>query len=269
MALNDIEENNMLKSIIKDPEHYFPKLAKKTNYQYSPLLPVFPVSANSDYSLISNNNIFTDSPAPYWKKFIDKTTIEHFKRRETIYLSGDSTENVYLVMKGLVMLSQLQKNGIEVGQSIEIPNCTFGELEVLNQTYRVQQATALSDCQLCIVPADLFDRLTQKSAYFSRNVAKLISQRHQRSDYRQACLALLDVPHRLAKLLLEMANTIGYKDDDGYHFKPCFTHQDMATLIISSRETVCSIMSNFRKLKIIDFDRKHVSIIDIDALENY
>ncbi len=225
-----------------------------------------PLSLKFEDASILNDNIFTDSPSPYWSELIEKSTVKKFKRREMIYLDGDNTENVYLVISGLVMLSKLQKNGIEIGQSIIIPLCTFGELEVLNQTAREQQAIALSDCKLYIMPADLFDTLSKSSAKFSHNIARLISQRHRRSDSRLACIAINGVPQRLAKLLLEMARTIGHKDNNGYHFSPCFTHQDMATLIVSSRETVCSIMSDFRRLKIIKFDRKHVSIINVDAL---
>ncbi len=227
---------------------------------------VCPLSLKFENTSIINDNIFTDSPSPYWSELIKKSTVKKFKRREIIYIDGDNTENVYLVISGLVMLSKLQSNGIEIGQSIIIPSCTFGELEVLNQTAREQQAIALSDCKLYIMPADLFDTLSKNSAEFSHNIARLISQRHRRSDSRLACIAINDVPQRLAKLLLEMARTIGHKDNNGYHFSPCFTHQDMATLIVSSRETVCSIMSDFRRLKIINFDRKHVSIINVDAL---
>ena len=220
-------------------------------------------------SIFSKNYIFTDIPAPYWMELKDNAVIKNYKRRDVIYQSGDSAESVYLIMNGLVMLSRIQNNGVEVGQSVITPSCTFGELEVLNQTTREQQAMALSDCQLCVVPAKIFDRLSENSARFSRQVAKLISQRHRRSECRQAYLACLEVPHRLAQLLLEMAHAIGHEDQRGHHFSPCLTHQDMATLIISSRETVSSIMADFRRQRIIEFDRKHVSIINEQALANY
>ena len=146
-----------------------------------------------------------DIQAPYWMELNDSAVIQRYKRHETIYLSGDNADSVYLVSNGLVMLSRLQDHGVEIGQSVITPRCTFGELEVLNQTAREQQATALSDVEICVVPAKLFDGLSENSARFSRNVAKLISQRQRRSECRQAYLACLDVPNRLAQLLLEMA----------------------------------------------------------------
>ena len=220
-------------------------------------------------SLLSKNYIFTDIQAPYWMELKDSAVIKHYKRHETIYLSDDNADCVYLVCSGLVMLSRLKDHGAEIGQSVITPHCTFGELEVLNQIKREQQATALSDVELCVVPAQVFNSLSKKSARFSRNVAKLISQRQRRSECRQVYLAGLEAPNRLAQLLLEIAHAIGHEDHRGRHFTPCLTHQDMATLIISSRETVSSTMSNFRKYKMIDFDRKHVSIINEQALANY
>lgn len=219
--------------------------------------------------ILSQNYVFIDLPAPYWMAIKDNTVVRSYKRHDTIYFAGDIADTVYLVMNGLVMLSRLQHNGQEIGQSIVPPRSTFGELEVLNQTRRDQQATCLSDCELCLVPASIFDQQMAKSAQFSRQVAKLISQRQRRSECRQAYLAYLDVPHRLAQLLLELAYGIGHETPGGRHFNPCLTHQDMATLIVSSRETVSSVMGEFRRHKIINFDRKSVAIIDEQAMANY
>ena len=199
----------------------------------------------------------------------DNAVVKSYKRHDTIYFAGDVADTVYLVMNGLVMLSNLQHNGQEIGQSIVPPLSTFGELEVLNQTQRDQQATCLSDCQVCLIPAGIFDQLLGDSAKFARQIAKLNSQRQRRSECRQAYLAYLDVPHRLAQLLLELAYGIGHETPGGRHFRPCLTHQDMATMIVSSRETVSSVMSEFRRYKIINFDRKSVVIINEQALANY
>jgi len=251
------------------PAPYCPLCQKKVGLKKMILCPMTSMSLGIQEPILSKNYIFTDLPAPYWKELKDNAVIKNYKRREIIYLNGDSADNVYLVMNGLVMLSRVQSNGFQVGQSIVIQQRTFGEQEVLNQSMREQQATAISDCQLCVVSAKIFDSLSESSAKFSRSVARLISQRHRRSECRLACLTFLDVPHRLAQLLLEMAHAIGYKDHRGHHFSPSLTHHDMATLIFSSRETVCSIMSDFRNQRIIDFDRKHVSIINEQALANY
>lgn len=226
-------------------------------------------SIKNNATLLPINNIYINNPTPYWKELKENAVIKHYKRQETIYLNGANMAGIYLVLNGMVMLSQLHDSGIEIGHSVITPRCTFGEFEVLNQSTSEQIATTLSNCLLCTIPAKIFNNLSANSNRFSFNVAKLMSQRLHRSECHHTYIASRSVPQRLSQLLIELAHNVGFSDQLGLHFSPCLTHHDMAILVASSRETVSSIMADLRRQKIIEFDRQHVSILNEHALANF
>ena len=79
-------------------------------------------------------------------------------------------------------------------------------------------------------------------------------------------MARYDVAQRLRYLLLELVETGDCQDNNRLYLNPCPTHQDLATLIAYSRETVSTIMGDLRRQKIIEFNRRELLILNKTAL---
>jgi len=187
-------------------------------------------------------------------------------RHETIYRLGDAPREVYLVDNGVVMLSSLLNDGRELGHCVISADGFFGETEILNDTPRMHSATVLKNGALWCICAEKFKDLMQSSVDFSYELAKTMSQRLQRSEARVETLACFDVAQRLRYLLLELAETEGRSENNKLYLTPCPTHQDLATLIVSTRETVSTILGDLRRRKIIEFNRRELHILNKTAL---
>jgi len=89
-----------------------------------------------------------------------------------------------------------------------------------------------------------------------------LSRRLRRADDKIGGLVLLDVPGRIARLLLD------HSDEGGAPtIQKALTHQTIAQMIGASRETVSRAMREFQDAKWISVERRRITVADRDALE--
>jgi len=201
----------------------------------------------------------------FWKRLSHKAKSIKLKRHHYIYYVGDEVDKVYFIVDGLMMLTRLLENGREVGQVILKGFNMFGQCEILNNTNRQHQATAITDCQLWSVTRNDFSTVCEESAKLSLNLAKMQSDRLQKIEKKFESFSCYDVETRLMQILLELSQISDQRNNSNPAITPCPTHQDLAIMIASTRETVSNIMGKLRKEKFIDFNRNELVILDRDA----
>lgn len=194
------------------------------------------------------------------------TRMEEVKKRQPLYLPGDPSNNVYLLKQGRVKIANTAPSGKEVTFEILEPGDVFGELEVLEDAPRSTLAEALDDTLICVIPRKDFDRYLAMHPNVTVKLTKLIGLRLKKIQSRVEDLVFRDVPARLAHLLLELSKTDGVTDKRGIRLKAKLTHQEMANLIGCSRETVSTIMGQFRDDGLIQMDGRTITLLKPDAL---
>ena len=190
------------------------------------------------------------------------TRMQEIKKRQPLYLPGDPSTNVYLLKKGRVKLANTGVSGKEVTFEILEPGEIFGELEVLEGLPREMTAEALDDAMICVIHREDFDRYLAAHPNVTVKLTKLIGLRLRKIQARVEDLVFRDVPARLAHLLLELSRTDGVADTRGIRLKAKLTHQEMANLIGCSRETVSTIMGQFRDQGFLHLDGRSITILN-------
>jgi CRP/FNR family cyclic AMP-dependent transcriptional regulator len=89
-----------------------------------------------------------------------------------------------------------------------------------------------------------------------------LSRRLRRADGKIGGLVLLDVPGRIARLLLDFAD-----EGNGTTIEKPLTHQTIANMIGASRETVSRSMADFQEAGWISVERRTISVANREALE--
>ena len=194
------------------------------------------------------------------------TRMEEVKKRQPLYLPGDPSSNVYLLKKGRVKIANSAPSGKEVTFDILEPGEVFGELEVLEDAPRSTSAETLDDTLICVIPRKDFDQYLAMHPNVTVKLTKLIGLRLRKIQSRVEDLVFRDVPARLAHLLSELSKTDGVADKQGIRLKAKLTHQEMANLIGCSRETVSTIMGQFRDQGLIQMDGRAITIINEKGL---
>lgn len=197
------------------------------------------------------------------------TRMQEVKKRQPLYLPGDPSNNVYLLKKGRVKLTNTGTAGKEVTFEILEPGEIFGELEVLEGLPRETAAEALDDAMICVIRREDFDRYLATHPGVTVKLTKLIGLRLRKIQSRVEDLVFRDVPSRLAHLLLELRKSDGAVDPGGIRLRAKLTHQEMANLIGCSRETVSVTLGQFRDNGLIRMDGRTITIVHEHGLSRF
>ncbi|MBI5197787.1 MAG: Crp/Fnr family transcriptional regulator [Nitrospirae bacterium] len=200
------------------------------------------------------------------KRMEQLTRMESVRRQQPVYFPGDPGDQVYLLKEGRVRISRITEDGHELTLEILEPGEIFGELEALENSLRDTMAVALDDISLCVIRKDDFESFLQRRSDLSIRLTKLTGLRLKKIENRIGNLLYRDIPSRLAGLLLDLAEEMGKEEGGSILIRTRFTHQELANLIASTRETVTLTLGEFRKKGLIDFDRKRIIIRDKPGL---
>lgn len=146
------------------------------------------------------------------------------------------------------------------------PGEIFGELEALDDLPRDTLAEALDDSQLYIMQRETFLSLIRSKPELSFRLTKLIGFRMRQIESRVEDLVFRDVPSCLAHLLLQLSKDYGKETPQGILLRIKITHQEIANLIGSIRETVSAVLGDFKKEGLITFDGRQIILLRPELL---
>lgn len=183
------------------------------------------------------------------------------------YLPQDPSDRVFLLKEGRVKISKVSEDGKQLTLGILEPGEIFGELALVDEGPRGTTAEALEDTFICVIGRRDFERLLEKKPGLALKVTKLIGVRRKAIEAKVEDLVFKDVGSRLAKLLLELAASYGTKVGKGTRIDVKLTHQELAALIGSTRETTTSTLNEFRRLGLIEVEKRRIVVVDDEALK--
>ncbi|MEW5786196.1 MAG: Crp/Fnr family transcriptional regulator [Bacillota bacterium] len=193
-----------------------------------------------------------------------------YPKGQIIFAAGEVADRVYLIEKGWVRIYRLSSDGREVTVgSIRNPGEMMGLAETLHHGRRTCFAGTISDVTLVVVTKkDFLDLLTEEH-YLGLKVAKILAARMREAEAMVHELVCWQVPGRLALLLLKISERCGIPDNGGMKIKLRLTHEDIAGMIGTTRQTVTSLLNTFRREKSIEFQGREIKILDPKKLANW
>lgn len=209
---------------------------------------------------LQNIDLFKELTNEEMKTLDRITSMSSVKKKAPIYLPGDPSQQVYLLKSGRVKISRITADGKEITLALLKAGEIFGELEVLDKTPRDTMAEALDDAELCIIQREDFLKILQAKPDLSIRLTKLAGSRLRNIERRIEDLIFRDVPARLAHLLIEMAEEFGQQEGAGIRIEVRLTHQDLANLIGSTRETVSTTLGEFKRQGLLQRDGRSILI---------
>ena len=225
-----------------------------------------PAGAPSKLWYLKHINLFSTLSQTELQEIERITRMHEVKKRQPLYLPGDPSNTIYLLKKGRVKIAATAPSGKEVTFDILEPGEIFGELEVLEDAPRHTSAEPLEDVLICALRREDFDRYLRDHPDLTVKLTKLIGLRLRKIQSRVEDLVFRDVPARLAHLLLDLSKTHGVPDGPAIRIRAKLTHQEMANLIGCSRETVSTILGDFRDQGLVRIDHRSLIILNGDGL---
>ena len=195
----------------------------------------------------------------------DMETIEA-RKGEIVFNEGEPGDSLYIVMNGKIKLSRRSPDGRENVLAVMGPSDQFGELSVFDPGPRTATATAVTDVKLARMPQSVLRPWIEAHPEIGEQLLRVLARRLRRTNDSVADLIFTDVPGRVAKALLQMADRFGSRESDGLRVKHDLTQEELAQLVGASRETVNKALADFVHRGWIQLQGKSVVVLDEERL---
>ena len=193
-------------------------------------------------------------------------TEKRVPRSGVIFSEGEPGDRMYVILDGKVKLGQTSPDGRESLLAVLGPGEVFGELSLFDPGPRTATATAVTDTVVVgLGHGDLRPWLTGRPEV-AEALLQALAQRLRRTNEALADLVFSDVPGRVAKQLLELADKFGQPGPDGVLVHHDLTQEELAQLVGASRETVNKALADFTQRGWIEVDQRQVLLIDMERL---
>lgn len=189
-----------------------------------------------------------------------------FRRGEPIYLPNEEADAVMLVAKGRVKICYVTPDGKQSILSFIDTGELFGEVSLFDAAQRQEFAEAIESCTIVLIPKSSMLRLMTNHQHVCVGITKLIGDRRQRIERRLRNLLFRSNRERVVHLLIEMAEKYGVRTQAGIELAIKLSHQEMASTIGSTRETVTVMLGQLQSENCIRIARRRITITDLDKL---
>lgn len=195
-------------------------------------------------------------------QFADLTRDKSYPRGSVILFEDDPGDSLFIVRRGRVKVVLIGEDGREVILGVLGVGDHFGELSLIDNRPRSANVIAMEDADLLVLRREDFRKRVELSSSVAWSLLTELSRRLRRADEKIGGLVLLDVPGRIARLLLDLADEGGSPT-----IEKALTHQTIAQMIGASRETVSRAMKEFQAAGLIGVARRRITLADRPGLE--
>lgn len=185
---------------------------------------------------------------------------------EVLFREGDAGEAVYLLRRGTVKLSKVDLGGHEKTLALLRPPEFFGEMAPLTESVRSATAVSVDDVEAMLLFADDFHRLMRDFPRVGLNVNATLARRLRGMDDEAQVLSYQDAQGRVAYVLLRLHRAGVVEVGDGAPLVR-LTHQELANMAGTSRETVTRALKALEAEGVIETRPKEILLTDTQGLE--
>jgi CRP-like cAMP-binding protein len=200
-------------------------------------------------------------------RLAERVEQREIRRREVVYMNGDPGEALYFVNGGRIKISKVTRDGKSLTLFYCGPSELFGEGCLIDGGPRTEMAEAVENAMLTQIERGDFERLLSTHAHLGAAMTRLMVQRRKDLETKVEALVFRDVTSKLAELLIKLGAEYGVDDARGTMVALKITHQELANLIGSTRETVSLTLSQFKRKKFICTEGRKVIISDSEGLK--
>ncbi|MES2321450.1 MAG: Crp/Fnr family transcriptional regulator [Pseudomonadota bacterium] len=192
--------------------------------------------------------------------------IRRHAKREVVLHKGGSGDGLLFLLSGQLQVIDVTEDGRAIGLRILAPGDFFGEIALINNSTRSASVVAMTEVLVAFLPAPLAMYLFSHSPPVASHMLKHLAQKIQRDSEFRALLSINNTAKRIYTYLVLMQRKEG---EDGS--KPVVenlpTHQDIANMINTSRETVTRALLTLVQQGIVQKDQHKLTILDPEALQ--
>jgi len=191
------------------------------------------------------------------------------RRGEKLFVEGEPGDAVYLLLKGKVKIFRTSPDGRENLLIVMGPGEVFGELSLFDPGPRTATASAVVSSEVASLDHAELTRLLEHRPETAALLLRVLARRLRRTNDAISDLVFTDVPGRVAKALLDLADQFGIRDGgQQIRVEHGLTQEELAQLVGASRETVNKALADFASRGWLRLESRTVVVLDPERLEH-
>ncbi len=198
-------------------------------------------------------------------KLSECKTSHIIKKGDVIFEEGENVNGIYCIKDGICKLTKLSANGKDHIVKLVSKGELLGQRSMISDEPVNLSAVALEDMQVCFIPKSEVMGYFDKNNQFSMNVMKTICGDLKEADDHMVNLTQKTVKERLAETLLYLNDTFGKNKDNSLKIQ--LSRDELASIIGTATESCIRLLSDFKKLGLIELTGKKIVLKDINALK--
>lgn len=190
-----------------------------------------------------------------------------FEKGEYIYLPDEHSDKIYLIAEGRVKIGSDRDNGKEITKAILTKGEIFGELALIGEKIRRDFAVAMDHTEVCILSVKEMRSLMKDHNALNLFLMKILGSRVLEMEQRLESLVFKDSRSRIIEFLIALVEKRGERVGYEHVVRKFITHQEIANLTATSRQTVTTVLNDLRDKNLLTFNRKRLLVRDFDKLQ--
>lgn len=182
-----------------------------------------------------------------------------FRKKEEIFRSEQHLDYIYIVLQGRIRVYLRYPNGKEFTLTILEPGAAYsGHTRAFGQ--------ALADGEIAFIPVQSFRKLLMEVPLFAMSVISVLGDSLKNSINTIESLVFKEVNKRLYQFVYSLALASGEQGKATYQVNLGLTHQQIATIVGSTRQTVNAFFNNLQKEGLIRLEKDKIIIQDFNEI---
>lgn len=196
-----------------------------------------------------------------------RSRVRRFARNSPVYLPVDHADGVLLLGEGRVKICSVTPEGKQSILTFIEPGELFGELALFDSGEREEYAETIERSTIVMIPADAMTAIVEQSPTLAVGITRLVGFRRRRIQRRLKNLLFRSNRERLVHLILELAEDYGVPSANGdVSLAIRLSHQDLASVIGSTRESVTVILGQLQAQGLLTLGRRRIVIRSLEWL---
>ena len=188
-----------------------------------------------------------------------------YRKNQVIFLEEETGNYMYLVLSGKVKVAKAGAGGKETILAIHRAGDFFGEMSLLDGKTAPATVSAMEDSKIISVSGTDFHKYLLHNEKVMLQIIQVLCAR-LRQVWQTQSLSSSTADARIRMGVYQLAKRHGIRDAHGTIIDVKITHQELAEMVGTSRETVTRVLTKLREQGIIEIDQRRITLLDAKAL---
>jgi CRP/FNR family transcriptional regulator, cyclic AMP receptor protein len=190
-------------------------------------------------------------------------TQKEARKNEVVYAKGGD-KKIFILISGKVKIAEIDANGNEMIKELALPGDLFGDVMLSYEGTTYEYAEVISErATYYAIGQEQLASLMRSNYALTMNYMAKVSEKFKSLESRYVNMVTKDVKSRLIYCFKEWAKKEGKKLGDKIIVKNSLTHNDLANLISTSRQTVTVILNELKEAGAINYNRREIEFTQL------